>query len=293
MNSKFGQRIQKISVDVGFTCPNRDGTKGKGGCVFCNNEAFVPFYANRIKLVDEQISTGINFFSKKYSTDKFILYFQAYTSTYKNFDFLENIISEQIKRKEIVGIAIATRPDCVNTSMLNYFEEFARHNFLEIEYGVETFNNKILELINRGHSAEESIKTIRKSIGRGFLVGAHLILGLPNETEESMLKNATILNNLKIDFLKLHHLQVIKDTKLEKMLYQQKEINLFSQEAYLEIVCKFIEKLSPEIMIDRLINEVPPRFLIAPKWGGLRAGDFQIKLIEKMMALKTFQGKNI
>lgn len=286
---KHHKRIQKIAINAGFDCPNRTGEKGFGGCSFCNNNAFIPFYSSTEKEIENQIEKGISFFSRKYETDKYLAYFQAYTNTNAPLNELKKIYDPFINDDRFIGIVIGTRPDCINDEVLDYLKFISRTRYIKIEYGVETFNDKALEFCNRGHTAQESLEAIRKTADVNLPVGVHFILGLPLDSKEEIVSNSKIISKHKIESIKLHQLQILEGTALAKD-YEKNKVKLYTAEEYVELVVDFLEHLNPEIAVERFINEVPPKYLVAPKWGGLRATDI-IKLVEQQFQKrKTRQG---
>jgi len=289
---QFNERIQKISVDAGFTCPNRDGSKGRGGCTYCNNDTFNPFYCSPQKTITQQLTEGIAFFSKKYKTQKYLAYFQAYSNTYADLSVLKKYYSEALSVPGVAGLVIATRPDCINEDILNCLQEFAETRYIVLEYGIETCSNKTLENINRGHTFEESIKALEMSAGRGLHIGIHYILGLPGDSREDNLQHTKILSGLPFETLKLHQLQIIKGTRMAKQYSENPDMfNLFSLEEYVDFVVKFAERLNPNIIIERFIGESPSDMLVAPRWGGLKNFEITAKIIKKFNEKETWQGK--
>jgi len=295
----FGERLQKVAIDAGFTCPNRDGSLSTEGCYYCNNDAFNPSYCNPRKSISQQLKEGIDFLNIRYKkADKYLAYFQAFTNTYKPFKELKKIYTEALNFSSVTGIIIGTRPDCVNEEILDYLSELSLDYYVLIEYGVETCFDNTLKSINRGHTFNQSIKAIKMSAERNIKTGIHLIFGLPGETSDDILSQAEIISELPIHSLKIHQLQIVKDTKME-MLYKENPCDFvsFTRDEYIELVISFVEKLNPDIIIDRFAGEVPPRFLAGPSimedasWGFIR-NDQLIQMIEKKMEEKdTWQGK--
>ncbi|MDR1545082.1 MAG: TIGR01212 family radical SAM protein [Prevotellaceae bacterium] len=290
LKKMFGCRVQKISVNGGFSCPNRDGTKGVGGCTYCNNQTFIPEYCQPQKPVNKQLAEGIDFF-KKYESQKYIAYFQSYTNTYGSFERLKNLYEQALSHPKVVGIAVGTRPDCVDEKLLDYFAELAQKYFVLLEYGVESTDNNTLKLINRGHTFEESVWAINETSKRRIFVGAHLILGLPKEDKEKMLSHAKILSTLPLASLKLHQLQIVKNTAMA-LDYQQNpsDYQIFTMEEYIDLLLEFLELLSPEIALERFVSQSPPQWVIAPKWG-VKNYEFTAKLEKRMRQLLSYQGK--
>lgn len=290
----YGSRLQRVSIHAGFTCPNRDGTIGTGGCTYCDNRSFSPAYCHTNLSITQQIDTGLEFLKKRYQrTSKFIAYFQAYSNTYSDIGHLKELYQEALTHPEIFGIAIGTRPDCIDEDKLDFLAHLSKKHFVSIEYGIESCYNKTLLSINRGHTYEDSVAAIELSAVRGLHTGAHIMFGLPGETRSMMLDQAQILSGLPINAIKFRQLQIVKGTRMAEEFSQHPEnFDLFSMEEYLDFVVKFIERLRPEIAIERLAGEVPPVFRTGSQgWGGLRS-DQVAALIEKRMAdLDTWQGR--
>jgi len=290
MKEKFGGRVQKVLINAGFTCPNRDGTKGRGGCTYCNNKSFSPSYCHPKKSVTEQINDGIHFF-RKYKSQSYFAYFQTYSNTYASLDKLKKLYAEALAQPKVIGLVIGTRPDCVDTAILDYLEELAQEYFIQIEYGIESTNDKTLELINRCHSHQETIDTIENSANRGLHIGAHLILGLPGESRDDILNHAKQLSKLPIDVLKVHQLQIVKDTIMEKQFAENPDFFSFrTAEEYIQLVCDFIERLNPSIALERFVSEAPSDLLIAPKWG-LKNYAVVHKIEKELKQRDSWQGK--
>lgn len=288
----FGERVQKISLDIGFSCPNRDGTKGYGGCTYCNNNTFNPDYCEPQKSIKEQLEQGIAFFSRKGKNNKFLAYFQAYTNTYGDFEQLKAMFEEALSVPKVVGLVIGTRPDCISREIIDYLDELSRSFFVSLEFGVESTNENTLIEVNRCHTFKDTINTFELCRGKGFHLGAHIILGLPNESREDLLNHAVEISKLPVDTLKIHHLQIVKNSIMSHNYKNNPEgFNLFSSEAYIDLVSEFITYLRPDIIIERFTSEAPKELLIAPKWG---FKNFEmVYKIDKNLALKNlWQGKN-
>ena len=291
--SIYGARVQKVSIDAGFTCPNRDGTKGSGGCSYCNNDAFNPSYCIPDKSVSLQIEEGIKFHKWRYrEAVSYLAYFQAFSNTYAPLGRLKQLYEEALVFPGVQGLIIGTRPDCIDDEMLRYLEGLSSRVYLAVEYGVESCYNKTLKRINRGHSFEDAVHTIEKTAGFGINTGAHFILGLPGETREEMLMEADIISALPLKSVKFHQLQIIKGTKMEKEFMENPDdFELFTWEEYLDFFIRFLEKLNPSIVVERFTGEAPLRFLSGPGWGKKRA-DQIVNLIEKRLEeLDTWQGR--
>ena len=224
-------RVQKISIDAGFTCPNRDGRISTGGCTYCDNRTFNPSYCDRNKSIREQLKEGKNFFNRKYSEMKYLAYFQAFTNTYGSIDLLKKLYEEALQEEDIVGLVIGTRPDCISTPLLDYLEQLSRQTFLIVEYGIESANNDTLRRINRGHTFECSKKAVEMTAERGIFTGGHIILGLPGEDREESLRQAPIISSLPLNILKIHQMQIIKGTRLAEE-YLQNPFHLYTVEEY-------------------------------------------------------------
>jgi uncharacterized protein len=289
MKSRFGSSVYKVSVDAGFTCPNRDGTIGTSGCIYCNNACFRPVSCESALPISEQIHNGIGHIKRRYKADKFLVYFQPYTNTYAPVDELERLYSEALANPAVIGLAIGTRPDTVDDQKVALLQSLAEKYFVLVEYGMQSMYDRTLEFINRGHDYETFLKALEMTKSRGIWMGAHIIVGLPTETREEMLATADELSDLPVDFLKIHHLQVIKDTPLAVM-YRENPFHVFNYDEFIDFVTEFIERLSPSIVLERLFASAPDDLLIAPRWE--KSGQETIRDIEKKLALKdTWQGK--
>ena len=292
IKTKFDQRVQKVSLDTGFTCPNRDGSKGVGGCTYCNNNSFNPYYCEPKKSISTQLQEGIEFFSKKYKTQQYLAYFQAYTNTYSDFEKLKEIYYEAVNHPGIIGMVIGTRPDCINEDIINFLSELSKDYYISLEFGVESTINKTLDLINRCHSYEETIQAYEMADGKGLDLGAHMIIGLPGESREDILNHATVLSKLPIQTLKLHQLQIIKNTMMAYQLKKTPEMfNLFEVDDYVDLMTDFIALLRPDIIIERFISESPKELLIAPIWGGLKNYAIVDKIDKLLIEKDLWQGK--
>ncbi|MDR3706121.1 MAG: TIGR01212 family radical SAM protein [Paludibacteraceae bacterium] len=287
----FPERIQKILVNAGFTCPNRDGSKGTGGCTYCNNQSFSPEYCQPHKSIAQQVEEGIAFFSHKYPSQQYLVYFQAYTNTYDDISKLKNLYQEALSIKGVEGLVIGTRPDCVSDELLDYLGELAQRKYIMVEYGLESTYDNTLEFINRGHSVAEAETALRATAERGISTGAHLILGLPHETHDMLLASADILNSLPINALKLHQLQLIKGTIMAEQYTEHPEwFRFFEVDDYIELLVDFIERLRPDIAIERFVSQSPKELLIMPHWG-LKNFEFTAKVEKRLRERDTWQGK--
>lgn len=291
LSTIFPYKVQKISINAGFTCPNRDGLKGVGGCTYCNNQSFSPGYGGKQKSVSKQLEEGIQFFAHKYPNTKYLAYFQSYTNTYDDLEKLTSLYEEALAYPNVVGLIIGTRPDCMPDTLLNYFTELNKKTFLLVEYGLESTSDTTLEFINRGHTFQESIDAIKRTAEREIHVGAHMILGLPTETREQILEHARKISCLPLTTVKLHQLQLIKMTVMAKQYRQNPEwFNLFDVNDYIETVIDFCELLNPEFIIERFISQSPKSLLIAPDWG-LKNFEFTAKVLKRFQERDTYQGR--
>lgn len=288
----FDGKVQKISIDAGFTCPNRDGSKGYGGCTFCNNKTFTPSYCSQEQSVGQQINEGMSFFSRKYDKMQYLAYFQSYTNTYATDDLLISLYEKAMEHKEVIGLIIATRPDCLSETILDYFERKSKEIYLVVELGVESCENCTLERVNRGHTFEESIIAIKNLSSIGVKNCVHMMLGLPDESHEIILEQARKLSVLPIDYLKLHQLQIHKNTVLADQYFEAPEnFQIFATpNDYAELIVDYLELLSPKIIVERFTSQSPPELLIAPKWG-MKNHEF-VALVEKALRRRnTWQGR--
>ena len=288
---KFGGRVQKLSINAGFTCPNRDGSKDVKGCSYCNNNTFRPGYCEPDKTVTQQIEEGVAFFSKKYPEMRYMAYFQSFSNTYGDVELLDRVYSEALSHPKVIGMVIGTRPDCVNGDILDLISEKAKGNFVTVEYGIESTIDRTLERINRHHSFDETKRAVRATKARNIHTGGHLILGLPGENRKDLLSHAREVSKLEIDTLKLHQLQIIKHTTFAKEYRKiPSEFHLFNLEEYIELAVDFLELLSPKITVERFVNQAPFEMLIAPKWG-LKNFEIVVKIEKRLKERNTWQGK--
>ena len=289
---KFGGRVQKLTLDAGFTCPNRDGSKGKGGCTFCNNNAFNPSYCQPEKSISTQIDEGIEFHKKRYRrADKYLAYFQAYSNTYAGVDVLRERYEEALRRDEVIGLVIGTRPDTVDTEILNYIKTLAKDHYVVIEYGIESCYNNTLKRVNRGHSFEDSVQAIDMTASRGIRQGAHFIIGLPGESSEDILAEMKIISGLPINNIKFHQLQIVRNTIMAKeYISDPEDFRIYDLDEYLGLMLRILEVLNPEFVVERIAGESNQGFLLSKSWG-IRY-DQVLNKFEQMLARKdTWQGK--
>jgi len=291
LKAEFTERVQKISINAGFTCPNRDGSKGVGGCTYCNNQTFSPAYCKPSKSVSQQVEEGIAFFHHKYATQNYLAYFQSYTNTYDAIDKLKAIYEEALSYPNVVGIVVGTRPDCVNEELLDYFAELSKKYYVMIEYGIESTNDETLEFINRGHDFACAEKAINDTAKRGIRTGAHIILGLPKEDRETVLSHAVKLSKLPLTALKIHQLQLVKGTKMSRQFVENPEwFNLYTAAEYVDLAIDFIELLNPKIGVERFVSQSPKSLLVAPEWG-LKNFEFLAKIEKRLEERDSWQGK--
>jgi uncharacterized protein len=289
----YGSRMQKVSVDAGFTCPNRDGSKGTGGCTYCNNKAFNPSYCLPEKPVTKQIDEGIEFHKKRYrKAGSYLVYFQAYSNTYASLNTLSDRYNEALNHKDVKGLVIGTRPDCVNEEILDYLRDLSERCILMIEFGIESCYDKTLLRINRGHSFREAVDVLEASTLRGLNTGAHFIFGLPGETKDEMLKEAEIISELPLNRVKFHQLQIIKGTVMEEEFRRiPSDFEIFTWDNYLDFIINFIERLNPGIVVERFSGEAPPRFLAREVWGKKRTDQITGLIEKRLEELNTWQGR--
>jgi len=289
----FGQRVQKLTIDAGFTCPNRDGTLAFNGCTYCNNKAFNPSYCDTSKSITQQINEGIQFHANRYRrAEMFLAYFQAFSNTYAPIEILKQRYSEALAHPKVIGLVIGTRPDCISNEILDYLAQISETKYLIVEYGIESCYNATLQRINRGHDFEKSIETITATAQRGIKCGAHIIFGLPGETPPMMLNQATIISKLPLDTIKFHQLQIIKNTKMEiEFTDNPNDFHTFSVDEYIDFFVKFAEHLNPKFVIERFAGETPPRFLAKSAWCNLRNDQLIVKFEKRLEELDTYQGK--
>lgn len=281
LQSELGCKVQKISVNAGMTCPNRDGTLGTGGCTFCNNQTFNPAYCRTEKTVSQQLEEGKRFFARKYPEMKYLAYFQAYTNTYAALDRLKELYEEALRVPDVVGLVIGTRPDCMPDNLLDYLEELNRRTFLIVEYGVESANEETLVRINRGHTFRQSCEAILRTAERGIRVGAHIILGFPWESEEELMRQAEEIGRLPLTTLKLHQLQIIRGTQLARE-YEASPWAVPTAEEYIDLVLRYISRLPSRLVLERFVSQSPPEMVIAPQWG-LKNHEFANLLRNRMV----------
>lgn len=291
LRSIFGCKVQKITLDGGFTCPNRDGKVGRGGCTYCNNQTFNPAYCHKHLPVGQQMREGIAFFAHKYPSMRYLAYFQAYTNTYDSLLNLQHRYEEALTVDGCVGLVIGTRPDCMPDELLDYLAELQKRTFVLVEYGIESVNDATLKRINRGHDYACAVETVERTAARGIPVGAHIILGLPCEGRDEIMRQATELSKLPLTTLKLHQLQIIRGTRMAQEYEQMPaDFSLFAMDDYIETVIDYVERLRPDIVLERFASQSPKELLVAPDWG-IKNYELVEKIKHRMRERNTWQGK--
>ena len=311
---QFGGRVQKISIDAGFSCPNRDGKISTGGCTFCSNAAFNPSYCRPEKSIMQQIEEGIEFHQRRYRrANRYLVYFQAFSNTYKPLEELKSIYkqaleaidsypshrpprndmaSKALEAPRIIGIVIGTRPDLIDEALLQHLNEIQKTHYVMLEYGVESVYDETLHRVNRGHDFATAEIAIRMTADYGIPCGAHFIFGLPGETKAMMLDAADVISRLPLTTVKFHQLQIFKDTKMAEEYLEHPELfHLFDLEEYIDFVIDFAERLNPDIVIERFAGEVPPRYLVSEPWMKLRYDEVLSRIEKRMEERNTWQGK--
>ena len=286
LQAELGCKAQKLSVDAGLTCPNRDGTLGRGGCTFCDNRTFNPAYCRQGGSITDQLEAGKRFFSRKYPTMKYLAYFQSYSNSYGTLSHLKELYEEALRVPDVVGLVIGTRPDCMPDALLEYLEELNRRTFLLVEYGVESANEETLVRVNRGHTFAQARECIIRTAQRGIRVGVHMILGFPWETRSELIRQAQLIASLPITTLKLHQLQVIRGPQLARE-YELHPWPLPTAEEYVDLVLEYISHLPPSLVLERFVSQSPPEYVIAPRWG-LKNHEFSA-LVKKAIQKRSTQ----
>lgn len=289
----YGSRLQKIVVDAGFSCPNRDGSIAKGGCTYCNNDAFHPSYSTPDKSLMQQLEEGIEFHKKRYrNAEKYLAYFQPYSNTYSTADHLEALYKEALSHPLVAGIVIGTRPDCIDQQKLDLFAELSKEHVVIVEYGVESIYDNTLIRINRGHNFATAKETINKTAQAGIHQGAHFIFGLPGETKQQMLAYATEINKLPLNSVKFHQLQIVIGTEMEREYEAHpQEFAQWTVDEYIDFFIDFLELLKPNIFIERFAGELPPRFIKSNPWGLIRNVELINRLEKRLEERETYQSR--
>ena len=291
LKNLLGMKVQKISINAGFTCPNRDGSVGVGGCTYCNNQTFNPEYCRTEKSVAQQLEEGKRFFARKYPEMKYMAYFQAYTNTYSELDDLKRKYEDALGVDGVVGLVIGTRPDCVPDNLLDYLAELNRQVCVIVEYGIESVYDKTLERINRGHDYACVVDAVNRTSERGLITGGHVILGLPGESRDDILKCADVLSELPLTTLKLHQLQLIKGTRMAEEYFANPEgFHLFGADEYVDLVIDYVERLRPDVVLERFVSQSPSSLLAIPGWG-LKNFEFVEKVRHRMEERNAYQGR--
>ncbi len=291
LKKHFPYKVQKISLDAGFSCPNRDGSVGWGGCTYCNNRTFNPAYCHTEKSIALQMEEGKAFFAHKYPEMKYLAYFQAYSNTYAGLDELKRKYEEALSVEDVVGLVIGTRPDCMPDTLLDYLEELNKYVFLIVEYGIESTNDVTLRRINRGHTYAVAAETVCRTAARGIYTGGHVILGLPGEEKEELIEQAGILSALPLTTLKLHQLQLIRGTRMgHEYMRSPESFHLYTADEYADLVIDYIERIRPDLILDRFMSQSPKELLIAPDWG-LKNYEFTNMVKSRMRQRASYQGR--
>lgn len=281
--------MHKVPVHAGLTCPNRDGAVATGGCTYCNIDSFTPAAARAKIPIQTQVQNGIDYLTRRFNVENFIVYFQPYSNTYAPLSHLKTLYEQALAHHQVVGISVGTRPDCIDAEKLDYLEELSQKYFVTVEYGIESVHDQTLRLINRGHNFACTVEAVHKTAERGLYVCGHLILGFPNETEEQMFETAERVARLPLNFIKLHNLHVVRHTEMARA-YAEKPFHLFTFSEWVDFVCKFLERLHPDLVIERLHGDAPAEMLIAPQW--CRDGARIIHAIQRELENReTYQGK--
>lgn len=288
LRERFGCRVHKVSVDAGFSCPNRDGTLGVSGCTYCNNDSFRPHRLNPDRPVAEQVAHGVEYLKTRYGAGKFIVYFQPFSNTHAPLEKLIPLYEAALGRRDVVGLSVGTRPDCIDEDKLAWFEETSRRRFVMIEYGLQSVHDATLRRINRGHDYRCWVEAITRSRDRGIWLGTHVILGFPWETRAEVLRMATALSGTGLNSIKIHHLHIVANTPMA-LQHVQNPYRLLEYGQYLELVADFLERLNPGICIERLFGHAPDRQLVGPRWGK-SAAEIRRDIEQELARRNTRQG---
>ena len=289
----FGRRMQKLSVDAGFSCPNRDGRLATGGCTFCNNGAFTPSYCSRGLSITRQIEEGIAFHRWRYrEAQRYLVYFQSFSNTYAPLEVLRERYEEALAHPDVAGLIIGTRPDCVDEAVLDYLAELARDRYVAVEYGIESVYDASLRAVNRGHDFATAERAVQMTTERGLACGAHFILGLPGETDEMMLEGVKAINRLGLTTVKFHQLQIFRDTAMAQEFDKHPDrFRFWTVEAYIDLVVELLRRLRPDVVVERFASEAPPRYHHGPNWGLIRNEELWRRLEERLRERDTYQGE--
>lgn len=289
----FGSRVQKVAVNAGFTCPNRDGSISTGGCTFCNNSAFTPSYCQPTKSVTEQIAEGIEFHRRRYRTaTRYLAYFQSFSNTYAPLEQLRALYDEALANPLVAGIVVGTRPDCVDEQKLDYFASLAENHYVALEYGIESCNDAVLASVNRGHDFATAERAVRMTAERGIHCGAHFILGLPGQSDEELIAQTDIINTLPLTTVKFHQLQVFRGTTMAEQYDRAPEqFRFWTVEQYIELFSEILARLRPDIVVERFASEAPPRYHYGRNWGLVRNETLWMMLEKRLLEKSVYQGK--
>lgn len=289
----FGRRMQKLSVDAGFSCPNRDGRIATGGCTFCNNGAFTPSYCSRGLSITRQIEEGVAFHRWRYrEAQRYLVYFQSFSNTYAPLEVLRERYGEALAHPDVAGLIIGTRPDCVDEAVLDYLAELARDRYVAVEYGIESVYDASLRAVNRGHDFATAERAVRMTTERGLACGAHFILGLPGETDEMILEGVKAINRLGLTTVKFHQLQIFRDTAMALEFDEHPErFRFWTVDAYIDLVVEVLRRLRPDVVVERFASEAPPRYHHGPNWGLIRNEELWRRLEERLRERDTYQGE--
>lgn len=289
----FGGRVQKLSVDAGFTCPNRDGTIARGGCTFCNNGAFTPSYCHPSKSVGQQIAEGIEFHRRRYrGASRYLVYFQAFSNTYAPIGRLRELFGEALAHPEVIGLVIGTRPDCVDEEKLDYLAGLARDRYVAVEYGIESTFDETLRAVNRGHDFAAAERAVRLTARRGLPVGAHFILGLPGESDEMLLAQTARINALPLATVKFHQLQIFRDTPMAAQYDADPgRFRFWTLDEYIDLFVAILRRLRPSLVVERFASEAPPRYHYGPGWGLVRNERLWALLEKRLAETGAYQGE--
>ena len=291
--ARFGERVQKVAINAGFTCPNRDGRVGVGGCTFCNNEAFTPSYCKAVKSITQQIDEGIEFHQRRYrNASRYLAYFQSFSNTYAPLEVLRERYSEALSHEGVVGLVIGTRPDCVSEEILDYLAELAKVHYITVEYGIESCYDDTLLRINRGHDFACAERAVKMSAERGLAVGAHFVLGLPGESDEMILEQVERINALPLTTIKFHQLQVFRGTAMEREYDEYPEhFRFWELDEYLDLMVEILRRLRPDIVVERFASEAPPRYHHGRNWGLIRNETLWSMFERKLKERGAYQGE--
>ena len=289
----FGRRMQKLSVDAGFSCPNRDGRIATGGCTFCNNGAFTPSYCSRGLSITRQIEEGVAFHRWRYrEAQRYLVYFQSFSNTYAPLEVLRERYEEALAHPDVAGLIIGTRPDCVDEAVLDYLAELARDRYVAVEYGIESVYDASLRAVNRGHDFATAERAVRMTTERGLACGAHFILGLPGETDEMILEGVKAINRLNLTTVKFHQLQIFRDTAMAQEFDKHPDrFRIWTVDAYIDLVVELLRRLRPDVVVERFASEAPPRYHHGPNWGLIRNEELWRRLEERLRERDTYQGE--